>query len=123
MDKADHRRPAFTLGISAYSTHVSTYESIQYENLHDWHLSDGMLMLHTPSDLGHYSDDYWPTVDPTRFSVGLMDRICPSSTDFAAFHRYAGPAEIEVFPYNGREGGAECDLPRKPAALRGVWGG
>ncbi|MFF2161600.1 acetylxylan esterase [Streptomyces sp. NPDC058175] len=57
---------------------------------------------------------------PAWFSVGLMDKICPSSTVFAAYHRYAGPAEIEVFPYNGHEGGAEYDLPRKIAALGGA---
>jgi cephalosporin-C deacetylase len=59
---------------------------------------------------------------PAWFSVALMDRVCPSSTVFAAYHRYAGPAEIEVFPYNGHEGGAEYDLPRKLAALRQVFG-
>ncbi|MFJ6850528.1 acetylxylan esterase [Streptomyces sp. NPDC091271] len=59
---------------------------------------------------------------PAWFSVGLMDRICPSSTVFAAYHAYAGPAELEVFPYNGHEGGAEYDLPRKLGALRGVFG-
>lgn len=59
---------------------------------------------------------------PAWFSVGLMDRICPSSTVYAAYHAYAGPAEIEVFPYNGHEGGAEYDLPRKLSALRGVFG-
>ncbi|MEU6847492.1 acetylxylan esterase [Streptomyces sp. NPDC046716] len=62
------------------------------------------------------------STSPAWFSVGLMDRICPSSTVFAAYHRYAGPAEIEVFPYNGHEGGAEYDLPRKISALRGVFG-
>ncbi|MGW7413791.1 polysaccharide lyase 8 family protein [Streptomyces sp. NPDC054863] len=66
MDKAAHHRPAFALGISAYSTRVYNYESIQNENLHGWHLSDGMLMLHTATDLAHYSEDYWPTVDPAR---------------------------------------------------------
>lgn len=65
MDKAAHHRPAFALGISAYSTRIYTYESIQNENLHGWHLSDGMVLLYT-DDLGHYSEDYWPTVDPTR---------------------------------------------------------
>ncbi|MFH9296612.1 acetylxylan esterase [Streptomyces sp. NPDC017520] len=59
---------------------------------------------------------------PAWFSVGLMDRICPSSTVFAAYHHSAGPAGIEVFPYNGHEGGAEYDLPRKLGALRGVFG-
>ncbi|MEU1482886.1 acetylxylan esterase [Streptomyces sp. NPDC005752] len=59
---------------------------------------------------------------PAWLSVGLMDRICPSSTVFAAYHAYAGPAELEVFTYNGHEGGAEYDLPRKLGALRGVFG-
>ncbi|MFF8693804.1 polysaccharide lyase 8 family protein [Streptomyces sp. NPDC015144] len=65
MDKAAHRRPSFSLGISAYSSRIYNYESIQNENLHGWHLSDGMVLLHT-DDLGHYSEDYWPTVDPAR---------------------------------------------------------
>ena len=65
MDKAAHRRPSFSLGISAYSSRIYNYESIQNENLHAWHLSDGMVLLYT-DDLGHYSEDYWPTVDPTR---------------------------------------------------------
>ncbi|WP_282699785.1 acetylxylan esterase [Streptomyces sp. CC219B] len=59
---------------------------------------------------------------PAWFSVGLMDKVCPSSTVFAAYHRYAGTASIEVFPYNGHEGGADHDLPRKRAALGGVLG-
>ncbi|MEE4495759.1 polysaccharide lyase 8 family protein [Streptomyces sp. BE230] len=65
MDKAAHHRPSFALGISAYSSRIYNYESIQNENLHAWHLSDGMVLLYT-NDLGHYSEDYWPTVDPTR---------------------------------------------------------
>lgn len=65
MDKAAHHRPAFGLGISAYSTRIYNYESIRHENLRGWHLSDGMVLLYT-DDLGHYSEDYWPTVDPTR---------------------------------------------------------
>ncbi|WP_338693376.1 polysaccharide lyase 8 family protein [Streptomyces sp. Q6] len=67
MDKAMHHRPAFTLGICAYSTRIYNYESIQNENLHGWHLSDGMVLLHD-ADLGHYSEDYWPTVDPLRLA-------------------------------------------------------
>ncbi|MFF2729490.1 polysaccharide lyase 8 family protein [Streptomyces sp. NPDC058008] len=65
MDKAAHHRPSFALGISAYSSRIYNYESIQNENLRAWHLSDGMVLLYT-DDLGHYSEDYWPTVDPTR---------------------------------------------------------
>ncbi|MET8969478.1 polysaccharide lyase 8 family protein [Streptomyces hydrogenans] len=65
MDKAAHHRPSFALGLSAYSTRIYNYESIQNENLHGWRLSDGMVLLYT-DDLGHYSEDYWPTVDPNR---------------------------------------------------------
>lgn len=40
-----------------------------------------------------------------RFSTGLMDATCPPSTVFGAFHEWAGPKEIEVWPFNGHEGG------------------
>lgn len=43
---------------------------------------------------------------PLAITVGLMDAICPPSTVFGAFHAYAGPKDITVWPYNGHEGGA-----------------
>jgi cephalosporin-C deacetylase len=43
---------------------------------------------------------------PALFAVGLMDRISPPSTVFAAFIHYAGPKEIAIFPYNGHEAGS-----------------
>ena len=39
------------------------------------------------------------------FSVALMDPVCPPSTVYAAYHHYAGPKQITVWPYNGHEGG------------------
>lgn len=44
------------------------------------------------------------------FSVALMDGVCPPSTVYAAFNRWgldAGgtPKQIDVYPYNGHEGG------------------
>lgn len=47
---------------------------------------------------------------PSLWSVSLMDEICPPSTVFAAFNWYGGASEraskqIEVYPYNGHEGG------------------
>lgn len=39
------------------------------------------------------------------FSVGLMDTVCPPSTVYAAYNRYAGPRDIRVYPFNGHEGG------------------
>lgn len=43
---------------------------------------------------------------PALFSVALMDAICPPSTVFAAYNHYAGGKDIEVWRYNGHEGGA-----------------
>ncbi|MEU4294623.1 polysaccharide lyase 8 family protein [Kribbella sp. NPDC026596] len=72
MDKVAHHRPAFTVGLSAYSSRIYNYESIQNENLHGWHLSDGMVLVYD-DDLGHYSGDYWPTVDPYRLPGTTVD--------------------------------------------------
>ena len=42
---------------------------------------------------------------PALFSVGLADALTPPSTVFAAYNWYGGPKSIEVYPYNGHEGG------------------
>lgn len=42
---------------------------------------------------------------PALFSVALQDTVCPPSTVFAAYHAYGGPARIDVYPFNGHEGG------------------
>jgi cephalosporin-C deacetylase len=60
---------------------------------------------------------------PAVFSVGLMDQVTPPSTVFAAYNHYAGPKSIEVYPFNGHEGGetihAEVKLRRLAEAARG----
>ena len=42
---------------------------------------------------------------PSLFSVALMDQTCPPSTVYAAYHAYAGPKELAVYPFNDHEGG------------------
>ena len=43
---------------------------------------------------------------PALYSTALYDAVCPPSTVFAQFNHYAGPNKrIEVYPYNGHEGG------------------
>ena len=49
---------------------------------------------------------------PALFSTALMDATCPPSTVFGAFHNYAGPKSITVWPYNGHEGGEVEDRMR-----------
>lgn len=54
---------------------------------------------------------------PAIFSVGLMDDICPPSTVFAAYNAYAGVKSIEVYPYNGHEGGDVRHLRKQLAFM------
>lgn len=54
---------------------------------------------------------------PALFSVGLMDTTCPPSTVYAAYNHYAGPKDINVYPYNQHEGGGGF---QQQAALRFV---
>jgi cephalosporin-C deacetylase len=42
---------------------------------------------------------------PALFSCGLMDRITPPSTVYAAFNRYGGDKEMIEYPFNDHEGG------------------
>lgn len=55
---------------------------------------------------------------PALFSVALRDQVCPPSTVFAAYNSW-GVADraIEVYPYNGHEGGSEYQMPKKLAFL------
>jgi len=52
------------------------------------------------------------------FSTGLMDATCPPSTVFGAFHEWRGPKEIEVWPYNGHEGGGSASDANALAMLQ-----
>ncbi|MDQ4137870.1 MAG: acetylxylan esterase [Actinomycetota bacterium] len=46
---------------------------------------------------------------PALFTTALMDPVCPPSSVFAAYNRYAGEKDITVWEYNAHEGGAEED--------------
>ncbi|GIF23021.1 cephalosporin-C deacetylase [Actinoplanes tereljensis] len=57
---------------------------------------------------------------PALYSVGLMDDVCPPSTVYAAFNRYAGPKQIQIWPYNRHEGGGSYMAPVQLPWLRDV---
>jgi cephalosporin-C deacetylase len=43
---------------------------------------------------------------PALYSVALMDQICPPSTVFASYNHWNHPGKsIEIYPWNGHEGG------------------
>ncbi|MFE5792834.1 acetylxylan esterase [Streptomyces sp. NPDC056503] len=55
---------------------------------------------------------------PALFSIALMDPVCPPSTCFTAYHRYAGEKSVEVYPFNGHEGGGRVHERLQLAFLR-----
>jgi cephalosporin-C deacetylase len=55
---------------------------------------------------------------PALFAVGLADAVCPPSTVFAAYHHYAGPGEIRVYPFDAHEGGGAHHVREELAFLR-----
>ncbi|MFE6312874.1 polysaccharide lyase 8 family protein [Streptomyces rochei] len=64
MDRAVHRRPAFTASLAMASDRIAHYECGNGENPRGWHTGAGMLTWWangTRSD--QYTDWFWPTVD------------------------------------------------------------
>jgi len=57
----------------------------------------------------------------TLFSVGLMDKICPPSTVYAAYNHWAGEKDIKVYPYNGHEGGGSYQTVEKLKFMKSIW--
>lgn len=72
MDRIVHLGPAFGVGLSLSSSRIYTYESINSENLRGWYTGDGMVYLYN-GDLTHFSDAYWPTVNPRRLPGTTVD--------------------------------------------------
>lgn len=63
-------------------------------------------------------------VSHAYYSVGLWDDICPPSTVYASYNHLPPAVEkgIEVYPYNGHEGGGNLHQQRKLRWLRHVLG-
>jgi cephalosporin-C deacetylase len=57
------------------------------------------------------------------YSVGLWDDICPPSTVYASYNHLPASVEksIEVYPYNGHEGGGSLHQQRKLMWLRRIF--
>ena len=72
MDRVVHRRPNFTMAIAQCSNKIADYESINSENLRGWYTGSGMVYLYN-SDLGHYQNDFWPTVNSYRLPGTTVD--------------------------------------------------
>ncbi|MFC6703868.1 acetylxylan esterase [Flexivirga alba] len=58
---------------------------------------------------------------PAKFSIALMDTICPPSGGFGVYNHYAGPKQVDVHPYNNHEGGEADDQVAAVEWLQGLW--
>lgn len=72
MDRVVHRAPGYAFAISMYSKRIQNYEDMNDENKKAWYTSDGMTYLYN-NDLNHYSEDFWPTVNPYRIAGTTVD--------------------------------------------------
>ena len=79
-----------------------------YVEISDYLRRHSQRMLETTfTTLSYFDGVHFATraTAPTLFSVGLMDPICPPSTVFAAYHRYAGERDIRVWQFADHGGG------------------
>lgn len=67
MDKTAmyNAEKGFGFGLSLFSSRTLNYEHMNKENKRGWYTSDGMFYLYN-GDLSHYSNGYWPTVNPYK---------------------------------------------------------
>jgi hyaluronate lyase len=85
MGRVIHLRPGFGFGLSLTSVRVANFESINGENMRGWYTGDGMTTLYN-AQLDHFSDNYWPTVNPYRLpgtTVDTMARTPPADSTHA----------------------------------------
>ncbi len=96
MDRVAHWTPNWTFGLAMSSSRVANYESTRGENLHGWFTGDGMTYLYN-SDLGHYADNFWPTVDPYRMpgtTIETAIRTNGSGDSYRSPNNQTGGASI-----------------------------
>jgi hyaluronate lyase len=63
MDRAVHRGPGFTAGLSMASERIAYYECGNGENPRGWHTGAGMTLWWAEGHSEQYTDWFWPTVD------------------------------------------------------------
>ncbi|MHA6480558.1 polysaccharide lyase family 8 super-sandwich domain-containing protein [Paenibacillus sp. strain BS8-2] len=72
MDRFVHVQPGYAFGLSLFSDRISSFESINQENLKGWYTGAGMTYLYN-DDLAQHSDNFWPTIDSFRLPGTTTD--------------------------------------------------
>lgn len=105
MDRAVHLRAGWAFGISMFSSRIFNYESINGENGRSWHTADGMVYLYN-NDLGHYSEDYWATVDYKRLPGTTVETTEPAygaNSNGLSSKDWVGGSELNGYAVAGME--------------------
>lgn len=79
MDRFVYGDATNMVGISMYSTRMSSFEAINKENKKGWHTSDGMMYLYNSDQ--QFGDSYWPTVDFYRLPGITVDTVSLKNED------------------------------------------
>ncbi len=79
QDRMVHITEGWSASLGVSSTRISRYESVNLMNLHGWYTGDGSLYLFLPKAKGHFTDAYWPTVDPLLLP-GTTTKTGPTPT-------------------------------------------
>ncbi|MFI7123930.1 polysaccharide lyase 8 family protein [Amycolatopsis sp. NPDC049868] len=105
QDRMVHITEGWSASLGVASTRISRYESINSMNLHGWYVGDGSLYLFLPKAKGHFTDAYWPTVDPL---------LLPGTTT-----KSGPPPKLESVPLTGKDhcGGVRWDARHGAHAL------
>ena len=120
MDQAVHLRPGWGFALSMSSSRIYNYESINSENLHGWFQGDGMTCLYNNSDLGQFSDDFWPTVDPYRLPGTTVDttaRADASGQSYLSAKNWVGGATL----FTNGVAGMELDAYNSSLTAKKSW--
>lgn len=79
QDRAVHRGDGWAFTVSISSSRIGRYEWGNDENNLGWYQGDGMTYLYRDDDIDHYSDSYWPTVDPYLMPGTTVSDVSRSS--------------------------------------------
>lgn len=77
-DRMVHVMDGWSAALGVGSTRICRYEAINGQNQHGWYVGDGVLYTFLPGQQGHYSDAYWPTVDPILLPGATQKDITPA---------------------------------------------
>ncbi|KAK6533280.1 hypothetical protein TWF694_002232 [Orbilia ellipsospora] len=91
-DRLMHHRSDWAAALAMSSSRIGRYEALNNENLKPWYQGDGFLYVYTDKDPLHFSNDYWPTMDPYH-SPGVTNGQNPQEPPkykFTAYEDWAG---------------------------------